>query len=776
MTIQSETEEKKVLELIVAASEEFLQSAGSEFNYQKITDTILYISGAKYAAFDLYDEDGSKFRTLALSGPDVIIKKISSLIGFNLLGKVWENEPARAEKIKSYAITHITTVSEYAGDLVAKPAAFLVEKALNLGELVILKILKDNLIIGKFILVMPKNVNFRNENYIELYTRQLGLLITRSRSEAKLRESEMQLRNVFSAVADPLFLLDQKTGAILDINAAACSLYGYTRDEMLKLKDIDMSAEPDKTKKATKEFKDIAVIPVRYHRKKDGSKFPVEITASIVDLSGRKVIAASMRDITKRKLSEDILLASEERYRVISDESPIAIERYNELGALLDVNPACLKLFGVSDIKEIQNFNLFADPNISDENRKMTKQGKAVRYQGLFDFEKVKELKLYHTSKSGSIWIDVIITPLKNNEGSINGYLLHISDITEQKKAEEEILHLSFHDHLTGLYNRRFFEEELKRLDTERQLPLSFIMGDLNGLKIINDVFGHDEGDKLLKEVAEILKTVCRSEDMLARWGGDEFVILLPKTSAADAEDIVDRIKAECGKTSGQKIPASLSLGAATKEKAGQDIQSIVIDAESNMYKNKLAQKESLTRSIIFALERALYEKSSETKEHTDRIHEFALKLGKSVKLSSSQLDEISLLASLHDIGKVAIPETILLKKGKLTEKEWNIIRRHPEIGFNIAQSSPQIAHIAKSILSCHENWDGSGYPLGLKGHAIPVISRIILIIDAYDVMTTGRIYKPAMSKEDAIAELKRCAGTQFDPELVDKFLDILKQ
>src|SRR5665811_617169 len=167
------------------------------------------------------------------------------------------------------------------------------------------------------------------------------------------------------------------------------------------------------------------------------------------------------------------------------------------------------------------------------------------------------------------------------------------------------------------------------------------------------------------------------------------------------------------------------------------------------MYRNKLAQKESISSSVIFALEQALYEKSNETKEHTDRVRDLALKLGKSVKLSSSQLDEISLLASLHDIGKVAIPETILLKEGKLTKKEWEVIKRHPEIGFNIASSSPQIAHIAKAILACHENFDGSGYPMGIAGESIPVISRIILISDAYDVMTRGRIYKLPRSKDD---------------------------
>jgi len=192
------------------------------------------------------------------------------------------------------------------------------------------------------------------------------------------------------------------------------------------------------------------------------------------------------------------------------------------------------------------------------------------------------------------------------------------------------------------------------------------------------------------------------------------------------------------------------------------------------MYKNKLAQKESISSSIIFALDQALYEKSTETKEHTDRICDFAIRLGKSIKLSSSQLDELSLLALLHDIGKVAIPESILLKEGKLTEKEWKVIKRHPEIGFNIANASPQIAHIAKAILSCHENWDGSGYPMGISGESIPVISRIILISDAYDVMTNKRSYKEPMEKDDAIAELKRCSGGQFDPKLVGKFIGII--
>ena len=457
--------------------------------------------------------------------------------------------------------------------------------------------------------------------------------------------------------------------------------------------------------------------------------------------------------LTRTRIGEIIPLARDNVIENISDGFVILDHK----DILIDINNKAEKILGKSGEELIgKDFYSLLTDLTNKEN----------------DFDITGEIDI--TKNGIKSTFEITATEIYNYYRKVVGKSIIFHDISERKKSEDNIKYLSFHDHLVLLYNRRFFEEELARLDTKRQLPISIIMGDLNGLKLINDVFGHNEGDNLLVRTAEILKKVCRSDDILARWGGDEFVILLPKTSAQDSEEIVVRIIKECKKTSSQKIPVSLSLGAATKEAAAQSIQLIAIDAENNMYKNKLAQKESISSSIIFALDQALYEKSNETKEHTDRIHDLAIKLGKSVNLHVSQLDEISLLASLHDIGKVAIPEKILMKKGAITEKEWAVIKRHPEIGFNIANASPQIAHIAKPILSCHENFDGSGYPLGLAGESIPLISRIILITDAYDVMTTGRAYKEPMSKNDAVMELKRCAGTQFDPVLVDKFIEII--
>jgi diguanylate cyclase (GGDEF)-like protein len=347
-----------------------------------------------------------------------------------------------------------------------------------------------------------------------------------------------------------------------------------------------------------------------------------------------------------------------------------------------------------------------------------------------------------------------------------------IEELSTELEFEEKILFLSYHDQLTGLYNRRFMEEEIKRQDTPRQLPVSVIMGDVNGLKLTNDVFGHRAGDLLLKKAAEVIKECCRREDIIARWGGDEFVILLPRTGMKAAEEIVGRIKNKCALDSEGPVQVSIALGYATKNKAEENIWQVLKEAEEWMYRHKLLQGKSYRNAVISTLKATLFEKSMETEEHAERLKEISLKIAKGLGLSAKQMDELELLAVLHDIGKVAIKESILLKPGPLTEEEWAEMKKHPEIGYRIAQSTPELASIAEYILCHHERWDGRGYPRGIKGEEIPLLSRILAVADAYDAMTSDRPYRKAMGREEALAELERNAGMQFDPEVVSAFIE----
>jgi len=365
-------------------------------------------------------------------------------------------------------------------------------------------------------------------------------------------------------------------------------------------------------------------------------------------------------------------------------------------------------------------------------------------------------------------------TEIKSDRGKPLGKVIVLRDITKIRKAEENIKYLSFYDKLTGVYNRAFFDIELKRLDAARQMPLSLVIGDLNGLKIINDAFGHLHGDELIRKIADILKACFRKEDIVARWGGDEFSVLLPNTSYSTTMQIVDRVHKKCIECSTDTMLISISIGVATKENANENIEELLKKAEDKMYRHKLIENQSARSSIITSLGKALEERDYETEEHTRRMKKYSLLFGQALKLPDSKLDELSLLATLHDIGKIGIPDNIMLKPGKLSRSEWKIMSKHSEIGYRIALSSPDLAYVAKSILHHHERWNGKGYPYGLAEVEIPITSRIISVIDAYDAMINDRPYRKALSKEMAINELNKCSGSQFDPALIDTFMNQL--
>ncbi|AWK50000.1 diguanylate cyclase [Clostridium beijerinckii] len=342
--------------------------------------------------------------------------------------------------------------------------------------------------------------------------------------------------------------------------------------------------------------------------------------------------------------------------------------------------------------------------------------------------------------------------------------------------ANQEILFLSYSDKLTGLKNRAYMEKILNELDKNEEESYYIIMGDLNGLKLTNDALSHVEGDKLLKIVSRILKENCAYDDVISRWGGDEFIILIKNKDEVYVSNLIDKIRGKCENEEKFHFKISIALGYAGSYEENSNIEAVMGLAEKRMYRNKLLEEKSARSATINSLLRTLHEKNSETEEHTIRIKNLSLRLGKRIGLKKEKLDELELLSSLHDIGKIGIPEQILMKSSKLTDEEWETMKTHSDIGYRIASSTPELAHIANKILAHHERYDGTGYPNKLNGEEIPLLSRIITIVDSFDVMTHKRIYKEAFDKEYVIEELERCSGTQFDPLLVKEFIDLLKE
>lgn len=476
------------------------------------------------------------------------------------------------------------------------------------------------------------------------------------------------------------------------------------------------------------------------------------------------------RDVTEIQTTREMLSQANARHLTMIENISDVIEIADINGALKYVSPNVQHDFGwnADEMLGKSGFDFVHPDDCSDVRRiyKELLKTPDIVLSGEFRI-RCKDGSYKHIEISGRNLI---------NDPLIEGFLLNYRDISERKGTEEEIRFLSFHDSLTNLYNRLFFEAEKKRLDTDRQLPLSIIMGDVNGLKLTNDTYGHTEGDKLLVEIANILKKCCRKEEIIARIGGDEFCILLPQTDSAAAQRICSCIYQECDKYKAGKgkksYYPSISLGHSTKDTPDQSINQVIKDAEDYMYRKKLLERNTTHSSVINSIQATMRESNNGTEEHSNRMIKLSIELGSALGLSGEQLLELDLLSRLHDIGKICIDERILAKPGKLTESEWAKVKRHPEVGYKIAQASTELIRISQLILNHHERWDGNGYPQGLSGDQIPLLSRIIAVIDAYDAMTQDRPYRKAMTRESAINEIIDNAEKQFDPYIAKVFVE----
>lgn len=365
------------------------------------------------------------------------------------------------------------------------------------------------------------------------------------------------------------------------------------------------------------------------------------------------------------------------------------------------------------------------------------------------------------------VWLEQRNAPVVNEFGEIIAYEGIARDITERKKVEKELKYLSQHDTLTGLGNRLSFEEKMKEIEKEGYLSLGILVCDIDGLKIVNDTFGHVYGDHIIKTAADVLKTALDGKGAIARIGGDEFAVILKNYEEDFVEKVCYRINEIMAKhnISHPEIPINMSLGYYWSQDEVIPYE-LFKHADNEMYKDKMKKRDISRISIVNAIKKAMVNKDFGRAGHFQSLQKLTKEMAILLELSPEQRSNLYLLAFYHDIGKVGISDSILFKPGQLTREEILEMRKHCEIGYRIAQITKELAPIDEFILKHHEWWDGTGYPLGLKGENIPLECRILALADAYDAMTSNRPYRRALSSAEALQEINKCSGTQFDPNL----------
>lgn len=467
-----------------------------------------------------------------------------------------------------------------------------------------------------------------------------------------------------------------------------------------------------------------------------------------------------------QELKETIkkLSVSEQAFQLLLDKAIDPMFLVNPTKSIIDCNHAFLELFSLSDKSEVldQNIDVFL-PEYDFLVEKSNTPTETV-FKNEFKLERENHPPYY---------LDFQMTQVKLPEIDV----VHVSlrDVTERVQFIEKLESLSYKDQLTDLFNRRYFTEMVLPSLSDSDLPMALLLADVNGLKLINDTFGHMVGDRYLIEAAQLLKKVFFDNTFVCRLGGDEFAIIVTRCSQQNIFQLVDVFRQESKKIKVAGVPVSLSFGFSYLTQLNQSFEEHYKIAEDYMYRNKVLEGQNIRRKNIDMMIQTLHEKSPHTKRHSTRTTRYAMRLGKSLGLTETKLKELELVGLLHDLGKIAIPDEILNKKEPLNAEEVQLVRQHPEIGYRILNTSEELSKLSEYVLHHHEHWDGTGYPSKQSGESIPLISRIIAIADAYEAMTSPQPYHPAMTEKEAIATLKASAGKNFDPDLIERFCEILE-
>lgn len=611
---------------------------------------------------------------------------------------------------------------------------------------------------------------------VQASSEKFGLIFSGKKAVQTLKENEIKYRLLFENARDAIFVSDAKEMHIVDANKEACELMGYTHEELLEKTVFDLhpvelrnSIFQDFSDRVIKTKNDLFETVII---NREGRRVPVEMSsAQMYNLRGRQVLAAFFRDITDRKNAEAVLKSSEEKYRFLTENAYDVIWVFNLTNNKFTyISPSIIHLTGFT-AEEAMNQSLEA--SIVPESLAMLKAAMERNINAFIENPQspiCDIIEVQQPCKNGAIiWVEISIKYRYNSDKAIETVCVS-RNIEDRKKTEKQVLYLSYHDQLTGLYNRRFYEEELITLNRKSNLPMTLVMADVNGLKLTNDVFGHKAGDILLKKIAKILKMQCCKDEIVARIGGDEFVLLLPRTDVEEAENVIRRVNEAIARHKIYNIVLSISIGFAVKQEVSEDMNEIFKKAEDDMYRHKLSESSSMRSKTIDLIMNSLYAKSNREMLHSKRVSGICEAIATKMNFAKEDIDQLKIAGLMHDIGKIGINDTILNKVEKLNSDEWEEIMRHSEVGYRILSSVREFSKISDYVLEHHERWKGQGYPKGLKGENISLQARIIAVADTYDAMTSDRPYRIALSKKEAIEEIRKYSGVQFDPDIVKVF------